>query len=45
MASGKGFSTELAEKIGAPFNAEAYIASDEAVLRIDRRGQTMTSGR
>ncbi len=30
---------ELADEIGEPFQAEAYIASDEAVLRIDREGQ------
>ena len=30
---------DLAAGIGAPFSAEAYIASDEAVLRIERAGQ------
>jgi hypothetical protein len=30
---------EIANEIGAPFQAEAYIATDGAVLRIDREGQ------
>ncbi len=30
---------ELEAEIGEPFQAEAYIANDEAVLRIDREGQ------
>jgi hypothetical protein len=30
---------ELADEIGAPFHAEAYLAGNEAVLRVDRDGQ------